>query len=126
MRTDSVSLAGVAISDIRRTIAAEYGSDKAPEKPNFYQSKSKNAQEAHEAIRPTSASLTPIKLKNHLEHDQYRLYELIWNRAIASQMIPALYDTVRAELDVGDEMFRASGSTLDRKSTRLNSSHVAS
>lgn len=112
MRTDSVSLAGVAISDIRRTIAAEYGSDKAPEKPNFYQSKSKNAQEAHEAIRPTSASLTPIKLKNHLEHDQYRLYELIWNRAIASQMIPALYDTVRAELDVGDEMFRASGSTL--------------
>ncbi|HLS04971.1 MAG TPA: DNA topoisomerase I [Wenzhouxiangella sp.] len=112
MRTDSVSLAGAAINDIRRTIAAEYGSDKAPEKPNFYQSKSKNAQEAHEAIRPTSASLTPIKLKNHLEHDQYRLYELIWNRAIASQMIPALYDTVRAEFDVGEEMFRASGSTL--------------
>jgi len=112
MRTDSVSLAGEAINEIRRTIASEFGQKLAPEKPNFYQSKSKNAQEAHEAIRPTSAGLTPIKLRNHLSDDQYRLYELIWNRTVASQMIPAVYDTVSAEFDVGDTTFRASGSTL--------------
>jgi len=112
MRTDSVALAGDAINEIRQTIAAEFGERLAPEKPNFYQSKSKNAQEAHESIRPTSARLTPIKLRNHLSDDQYRLYELIWNRAVASQMIPAVYDTVSAEFDVGDTTFRASGSTL--------------
>jgi DNA topoisomerase-1 len=112
MRTDSVSLAGEAINEIRKTIASEFGQQLAPEKPNYYQSKSKNAQEAHEAIRPTSASLTPIKLRNHLSDDQYRLYELIWNRAVASQMIPAVYDTVSAEFDVGETTFRASGSTL--------------
>lgn len=112
MRTDSVTLAGVAIADLRRTIAAEFGEGQAPEKPNFYQSRSKNAQEAHEAIRPTSAALLPIKLRSRLSDDQYRLYELIWNRAVASQMIPALYDTVSAEFDVGEDSFRASGSTL--------------
>ncbi|MCH8477722.1 MAG: DNA topoisomerase I [Wenzhouxiangella sp.] len=112
MRTDSVALAGDAINDIRRVIAKEYGKSLVPEKPNFYQSKSKNAQEAHEAIRPTTASLTPIRLKSHLSEDQYRLYELIWNRAVASQMIPAVYDTVSAEFDVGTATFRASGSTL--------------
>ncbi|NEZ04457.1 DNA topoisomerase I [Wenzhouxiangella sp. XN201] len=112
MRTDSVALAGDAISEIRQTIASEFGEKLAPEKPNFYQSKSKNAQEAHEAVRPTSAKLTPIKLRSHLSDDQYRLYELIWNRTMASQMIPAVYDTVSAEFDVGDTTFRASGSTL--------------
>ncbi len=112
MRTDSVSLAGSAIGEIRQTIASEFGEKLVPEKPNFYKSKSKNAQEAHEAIRPTVAKLTPIKLKNRLSGDQYRLYELIWNRAVASQMIPAVYDTVSAEFDVGDATFRASGSTL--------------
>jgi DNA topoisomerase I len=112
MRTDSVALAGDAISEIRQTIASEFGEQLAPEKPNFYQSKSKNAQEAHEAVRPTSAKLTPIKLRSHLSDDQYRLYELIWNRTMASQMIPAVYDTVSAEFDVGDTTFRASGSTL--------------
>ncbi len=112
MRTDSVSLAGEAIAELRRVIAAEYGQGLVPEKPNFYQSKSKNAQEAHEAIRPTSAALLPIKLKSRLSDDQYRLYQLIWNRTVASQMIPAVYDTVSAEFDVGDATFRASGSTL--------------
>ncbi len=112
MRTDSVALSADALSDIRKVIAKEYGAELVPEKPNFYQSKSKNAQEAHEAIRPTSAALTPIKLKRHLSEDQYRLYQLIWNRAVASQMIPAVYDTVSAEFDVGDAVFRASGSTL--------------
>jgi DNA topoisomerase I len=112
MRTDSVALAADAISEIRSVIGKEFGSGLVPEKPNFYQSKSKNAQEAHEAIRPTSATLTPIKLKHHLSEDQYKLYQLIWNRAVASQMIPAVYDTVSAEFDVGEATFRASGSTL--------------
>ncbi|MEN1728153.1 MAG: type I DNA topoisomerase, partial [Pseudomonadota bacterium] len=112
MRTDSVALSNDALSDIRGVIVEEYGADLLPEKPNFYQSKSKNAQEAHEAIRPTSAKLTPIQLKDHLSEDQYRLYQLIWNRAVASQMIPAVYDTVSAEFDVGSATFRSSGSTL--------------
>ena len=112
MRTDSVALSQDALSEIRQVVQREYGADLVPEKPNFYQSKSKNAQEAHESIRPSSAGLTPIRLKRHLSEDQYRLYELIWNRAVASQMIPAVYDTVSAEFDVGDHTFRASGSTL--------------
>jgi DNA topoisomerase I len=112
MRTDSVALAGDAINEIRSVIGKEFGESVVPEKPNFYQSKSKNAQEAHESIRPTSAKLTPIKLKHHLGEDQYKLYQLIWNRAVASQMIPAVYDTVSAEFDVGEATFRASGSTL--------------
>ncbi len=112
MRTDSVALAADAINDIRKVITREYGEGLVPEKPNFYQSKSKNAQEAHEAIRPTSAELTPIRLKSHLTDDQYRLYQLIWNRAVASQMIAAVYDTVSAEFDVGEATFRATGSTL--------------
>ena len=112
MRTDSVALSQDALSEIRSVIGREYGAGLVPDKPNFYQSKSKNAQEAHEAIRPSSASLTPIKLKQHLSDDQYRLYQLIWNRAVASQMIPAVYDTVSAEFDVGEATFRASGSTL--------------
>jgi len=112
MRTDSVALAGDAINEIRATVAREYGAESVPEKPNYYQSKSKNAQEAHESIRPTSAALTPIRLKQHLSDEQYRLYQLIWNRAVACQMTPAVYDTVSAEFDIGDATFRASGSTL--------------
>ena len=112
MRTDSVALAQDAIGEIRATIAREYGDDSVPEAPNYYQSKSKNAQEAHEAIRPTSAALTPIRVKKYLGEEQYRLYQLIWNRAVASQMNPAVYDTVQAEFDIGDATFRANGSTL--------------
>ncbi|MFP4208154.1 MAG: DNA topoisomerase I [Wenzhouxiangella sp.] len=112
MRTDSVALSQDALGEIRQVITSEYGPGLVPDKPNFYQSKSKNAQEAHEAIRPSSPRLTPIRLKRHLSEEQYRLYELIWNRAVASQMIPAVYDTVSAEFDVGDHTFRASGSTL--------------
>ncbi|MGB0515246.1 MAG: DNA topoisomerase, partial [Wenzhouxiangellaceae bacterium] len=112
MRTDSVALAQEAIREIRSTVGKEFGEGSLPEKPNYYQSKSRNAQEAHEAIRPTSAKHTPIKLKSHLSDDQYKLYQLIWNRAVASQMIPAVYDTVSAEFDVGEATFRASGSTL--------------
>ena len=112
MRTDSVALSQDALGEIRQVITKEYGQGLIPERPNFYQSKSKNAQEAHEAIRPSTASLTPIKLKRYLSEEQYRLYELIWNRAVASQMIPAVYDTVSAEFDVGKHTFRATGSTL--------------
>jgi DNA topoisomerase-1 len=112
MRTDSVALARDAIGEIRSVIGREFGDGKLPDKPNYYQSKSKNAQEAHEAVRPTSAKLTPIKLRQYLSDEQYKLYQLIWNRAVASQMIPAVYDTVSAEFDVGRATFRASGSTL--------------
>ncbi|MEM1081154.1 MAG: DNA topoisomerase I [Pseudomonadota bacterium] len=112
MRTDSVALAQEAIATIRATVEKEYGPSRVPDQPNYFKSKSRNAQEAHEAIRPTSAALTPIKLKAHLSEDQYKLYQLIWNRAVASQMIAAVYDTVSAEFDVGPGVFRANGSTL--------------
>jgi len=112
MRTDSVALARDAIGEMRGVIEREFGAGKLPGKPNYYQSKSKNAQEAHEAVRPTSAKLTPIRLRDHLTDEQYKLYQLIWNRAVASQMIPAVYDTVSAEFDVDGATFRSSGSTL--------------
>ena len=112
MRTDSVALAQDAITDIRHVIGKEYGDKSLPEKPNFYKSKSRNAQEAHEAVRPTDAKLTPIRLKSYLSDEQYKLYQLIWNRAVASQMTPAVYDTVSVEFDVANATFRASGSTL--------------
>ncbi|MFN2334475.1 MAG: type I DNA topoisomerase, partial [Wenzhouxiangellaceae bacterium] len=112
MRTDSVALAQDAIAELRQVIKREYGEQGLPEKPNYYKSKSRNAQEAHEAVRPASSALTPIKLKAHLSDDQYKLYQLIWNRTVASQMTPAIYDTVAAEFDVGQATFRANGSTL--------------
>jgi len=112
MRTDSVSLAQDAISELRQVIGKEYGDKSLPEKPNYYKSKSRNAQEAHEAVRPTEAKLTPIRLRSHLSDDQYKLYQLIWNRTVASQMTPAVYDTVAAEFDVANATFRANGSTL--------------
>ena len=112
MRTDSVSLSGDALSDMRGVIGREFGEEMVPEKPNFYKSKSKNAQEAHEAIRPVSAALTPKRVKQFLKDDQYRLYSLIWKRALASQMKPAEYDTVAATLPCGHATFRATGSVI--------------
>jgi len=113
MRTDSVMLSNDAIADIRRQIASQFGEEYLPESPNFYKNKSKNAQEAHEAIRPTSASLTPRKIKSSLSDDQFRLYELIWNRSLASQMAPARMDTVAVEFDCGKSAsFRANGSVI--------------
>ncbi len=113
MRTDAVNLAGEAIAEIRQYIAGEYGSDQVPEAPRQYKTKSKNAQEAHEAIRPTSTMRTPQSLTNSLEHDQLRLYDLIWKRTVACQMIHATIDTVAADLAAGDAgMFRANGSTI--------------
>ena len=112
MRTDSVSLSNEAIHDIRTHIRNAYGNDYLPEKPNFYKAKSKNTQEAHEAIRPTQAALTPDSVKSALDARQLQLYGLIWKRAVASQMTPAVYDTVSADIEAGKYLLRANGSTI--------------
>ncbi len=113
MRTDSVSLSAEALGEIRDVIARDYGTRALPDKPNFYQTKSKNAQEAHEAVRPTSALRTPAQVARFLSDDERRLYELIWKRAVASQMVPATLNTVSVDLAAGSEhSFRASGTTV--------------
>jgi len=113
MRTDSVSLSAEALSEIRDVIARDFGTASVPDKPNVYQTKSKNAQEAHEAVRPTSALRTPASVARHLSDDERRLYELVWKRAVASQMIPATLNTVTVDLAAGAEhAFRASGTTV--------------
>jgi DNA topoisomerase I len=115
MRTDSVSLAQDAISEIRQVIAREFGAAGVPPEPRYYKAKSKNAQEAHEAVRPTSALRTPRQVAPHLAPDQAKLYELIWKRTVACQMTQAVFDTVAVELRAGDAQgpaFRANGSVL--------------
>ena len=113
MRTDSVSLSVDAVSEIRDVIARDFGTQAVPDKPNEYKSKSKNAQEAHEAIRPTSALRTPASVAKYLDDDARRLYELIWKRTVACQMVPATLNTVSVELAAGSEHgFRASGTTV--------------
>ncbi len=89
MRTDSTRVSNDAIASVRGVIESDFGKDYVPEKPNAYRTKSAAAQEAHEAIRPTEAARTPAKLKGSLTQDQFRLYELIWNKFVASQMTPA-------------------------------------
>jgi DNA topoisomerase I len=111
MRTDSVNLAGEAVAEIREVITTRYGADHLPDEPQVYKSKSKNAQEAHEAIRPTAAARTPDDVKNYLKPEQHKLYELIWKRTVSCQMIPALLDTVSVDLEAGaGNVFRATGS----------------
>jgi len=113
MRTDSVTLAESAIAELRAYIEAHFGSDKLPPKAQRYKTKSKNAQEAHEAIRPTSAERSPNKVKSYLSADQHKLYDLIWKRTIACQMIHATLDTVTADLTCQSYCrFRANGSTI--------------
>lgn len=113
MRTDSVSLSAEALSELRDVIARDFGTKALPDKPNLYQTKSKNAQEAHEAVRPTSALRTPTQVSRFLSDDERRLYELIWKRAVASQMVPATLNTVSVDLAAGgDHSFRASGTTV--------------
>ncbi|HKQ16097.1 MAG TPA: type I DNA topoisomerase, partial [Steroidobacteraceae bacterium] len=120
MRTDSVNLANEAVQEIRQVIGTMYGAESLPEAPRIYKTKSKNAQEAHEAIRPTSAAVTPERLEGHIDADQLKLYSLIWKRAVASQMEPAVYDTVAVDLVPGPgaqragatAVLRANGSTL--------------
>ena len=113
MRTDSVNLSQDALAEIRDVIARDYGTSSLPDKPNTYQTKSKNAQEAHEAVRPTSALRTPAQVARFLSDDERKLYDLVWKRAVASQMIPATLNTVTVELAAGSEhSFRASGTTV--------------
>src|SRR5467141_3910734 len=117
MRTDSVSLAAEAIREIREVAARLYGKDEVAEEPRIYKTKSKYAQEAHEAIRPTSAAITPASVERKIDDDLYRLYSLIWKRAVASQMSHALFDTVAVDMLAGPDgaqrhLLRANGSTL--------------
>lgn len=113
MRTDSIVLAKSAQDEIRDFIGDKYGTDQLPEKPRIFKTKSKNAQEAHEAIRPTSVRRLPTEMKKCLDSYQYKLYELIWQRTVASQMKHATIDTVVAELECGKgNVFRANGSVI--------------
>lgn len=113
MRTDSVALANEAVNEIRSLISERYGKNQLPRSPRQYKTKAKNAQEAHEAIRPTSAKRLPEEIASFLSSDQRKLYDLIWKRSIACQMIHATLDTVSVDLGCGDShSFRASGSTV--------------
>ena len=114
MRTDSTNLAGEAVAEIRDYVARNFSDAYLPKGPVEYRSKSKNAQEAHEAIRPTSIFRTPDQVREYLSPDQARLYEMIWKRTVACQMAPARYDTTGVDIRVGDEdaLFRATGQTL--------------
>ena len=113
MRTDSVNLAEEALNEIREFIAKKYGKENVPKEPRVYKTKSKNAQEAHEAVRPTSILHEPTAIKKSLSKDQFRLYGLIWKRTVACQMIHATLDTVSVNLSADDDnYFRANGSTL--------------
>jgi len=133
MRTDSVTLAQEALVDLRDCIAARFGKAFLPDEARVYKTKSKNAQEAHEAIRPTSAMRIPTEIKSFLTPEQFKLYDLIWKRTIASQMIDAVLNTVAVDLEIIDHaaltpknkksdkseptlqaigIFRANGSTI--------------
>jgi DNA topoisomerase-1 len=109
MRTDSTRVSEQAITDVRELIGRTYGPDFVPEKPTVYKTKS-DAQDAHEAIRPTSMQYDPESVRPHLTHDQYYLYKLIWNRFVASQMPPATFDETTVDINAADYVFRVKGS----------------
>ena len=117
MRTDSTRVSADAISDVRHYIAERYGRPFLPESANFYKSK-KDAQDAHEAIRPTSMAFSPEVVEKYLAEDEMKLYRLIWNRFVASQMMPALYDQTTIDVSAKGKrngieyVFRATGSVL--------------
>jgi DNA topoisomerase-1 len=116
MRTDSVRLSTEAVDAVRAYIGATYGQDHLPEAANVYKTKQKSAQEAHEAVRPTSLDWTPDRVQPFFdamgERDMARLYELIWNRFVACQMVPAVYDQTTADITASRAVFRATGSIL--------------
>jgi DNA topoisomerase I len=119
MRTDSLNLANEAIAEIRSVIERQYGKEAVADEVRVYKTKSRNAQEAHEAIRPTSAAILPAQVEGKIDPDQFKLYALIWKRAVACQMAHALFDTVAVDMQAGDartpearHMLRANGSTL--------------
>lgn len=109
MRTDSVHVSTDALSQVREQIGEQFGASYLPEKPNFFKSK-KDAQEAHEAIRPTDVARTPESVRPYLDESMFKLYQLIWQRFVASQMVPAVFDQTTIEIAAGDYLFRASGS----------------
>src|ERR1700723_796856 len=109
MRTDSVRVSADAIAQVRDHIGSAYGEKYLPEKPNFYKSK-KNAQEAHEAIRPTDVAPPPESVKPYLDESMFKLYQMIWQRFVASQMVPAVFDQTTIDVDANDYTFRATGS----------------
>ncbi len=116
MRTDAVILSKDALANIRQTIGQTFGQELVPERPNYYKGKSKNAQEAHEAIRPVNAALIPKNIAKYLATDQLKLYSLIWKRTLACQMTDALIGTVSADYEFGNaHVFRATGSTVIKK-----------
>ena len=112
MRTDSTRIADEALVSVREFIKSRYGENYVPESPNVYKSK-KSAQEAHEAIRPTEVSLDPKTIKEHLDKDTYKLYELIWSRFLSCQMVPAVLDTTQFDIRGGKYLFRSNGSILN-------------
>ncbi len=113
MRTDSVNLAQEAVEELRELIVRRFGKEDLPDKPRQFKTKAKNAQEAHEAIRPTSALRAPEEIRSHLSSDQFRLYDLIWKRTVASQMIHATVHTVGVDFAAGEgNRLRATGSTI--------------
>ena len=111
MRTDSVNISQEALTKVRDFIKSEFGSDYLPETPNKYKSK-KSAQEAHEAIRPSDVLRKPDDVKQYLDEDQFKLYQLIWNRHVGSQMTPAIFENKKMDIRAGKFQFGASGSTL--------------
>lgn len=114
MRTDSFNLATEAVMQIRDYVKKNFEADYLPKSPIMYKTKSKSAQEAHEAIRPTDINRSPTKVRQFLTDEQFKLYEMIWKRAVACQMAPAKFDAVSVDLSVGSDanLFRASGQTL--------------
>src|SRR5262249_44715541 len=108
MRTDSVRVADEALVAVREHIKTAFGDDFLPERPNYYQSKS-DAQDAHEAIRPTPLQHDPETVRPYLTPDQYSLYRLIWNRFVASQMNPATFDETTVDITAGEYVFRVKG-----------------
>jgi DNA topoisomerase-1 len=111
MRTDSTRVSNDALEAVRELIEKQYGAESKPESPRYFKSR-RDTQDAHEAIRPTYLDLPPDEVAKHVEPDQARLYRLIWERFVASQMAPAVYDTTSAEITAGKAIYRASGSTL--------------
>ena len=114
MRTDSVVMSNDAINQIRNFVTDNYGSNYLPEKPRIYKSKAKNAQEAHECIRPTNINLTPKDIKQYITNEEFKLYEIIWQRAVSSQMASAILDQVAVDIVNEDKKIslRANGSTI--------------
>jgi len=112
MRTDSLNLSDFSINNVRDYIKAELGDQYLPVQPNVYKTKSKGAQEAHEAIRPTDVNHTPDSIANYLQPRQLKLYKLIWQRTLACQMNPAIIDQTKVDIQANDYTFRATGSTI--------------